>query len=125
MLTKYNIDIIIPNYNKSKYLEQCINSVIDQSYKNWNLYIVDDCSSDDSLSVLKKYNNNKQIEVIKLNKNKGPAFCRNLAMRISNSEYISFLDSDDYWKKDKLYKQLNFMEQNKYKFTYIDYLWCK
>ena len=86
-----SVDIILPNYNKGKFLEEAIISVIKQTYKNWKLYIIDDHSSDNSYSVLKKFSNIENITIIKLNRNKGPSFCRNYGMRISKSKYISFL----------------------------------
>ena len=125
MISNINIDIIIPNYNKSQYLEECINSVVNQTFKNWKLYIVDDFSNDNSLQVIEKYNTLNNINIIKLKKNKGPAFCRNLGVRISSSPYISFLDSDDFWVKNKLEKQITFMIKNKFNFTFSDYYWFK
>ena len=125
MISNINIDIIIPNYNKSQYLEECINSVVSQTFKNWKLYIVDDFSTDNSLQVIDKYNTVNNINIIKLKKNKGPAFCRNLGVRISSSPYISFLDSDDLWAKNKLEKQITFMTKNKFSFTFSDYYWFK
>jgi glycosyltransferase involved in cell wall biosynthesis len=125
MISNINIDIIIPNYNKSQYLEECINSVVSQTFKNWKLYIVDDFSTDNSLQVIEKYNTLNNINIIKLKKNKGPAFCRNLGVRISSSPYISFLDSDDLWVKNKLEKQIIFMIKNKFSFTFSDYYWFK
>lgn len=117
-----NVDIIIPNYNKGVYLKDCISSVLKQTYKNWFLYIIDDCSTDNSLEILESFKKIDNIKIIKLNKNMGPSFCRNLGIRISRSKYISFLDSDDYWTEDKLYEQINFMIKNKYTFTYTDYI---
>jgi len=115
------VDIIIPNYNKGKYLKKCLESVFKQSYKKWKLIIVDDNSTDISLNILKKYNKNKKLKIIYLKKNKGPSFCRNLAIKNSNNNYIAFLDSDDTWKHNKLYEQLTYMVKNKYDFTYSDY----
>tara|TARA_B100001559_G_C16330730_1_gene543267 strand:+ start:72 stop:836 length:765 start_codon:yes stop_codon:yes gene_type:complete len=116
------IDIIMPNYNKSEFLRKAINSVLSQSYKNWKLYIIDDHSSDDSSKILKKYRKNKKIKIFFLNKNKGPSFCRNLGLKKSNSNFIAFLDSDDYWKKNKLKNQIKFMIKNNYPFTFTDYI---
>ena len=116
-----NVDVILPNYNKAEFLEEAINSVITQSYKNWHMYIVDDNSSDNSWNVIKKFLDLKNITAIRLSKNKGPSFCRNYAMRISKSKYIAFIDSDDSWIKSKLEKQLYFMEKNNFSFTYTDY----
>ena len=115
------VDIIVPNYNKGKYLEECINSILDQTFINWTLYLIDDCSNDNSKIILDKYKNKKQINIIELKKNKGPSFCRNLGMRLSNSKYLSFLDSDDIWTKNKLKEQINFMTEYHHNFTYSDY----
>ena len=115
------VDVILPNYNKAEFLEEAINSVINQTYKNWHLYIVDDHSNDNSAKVIDKFLNLENVTVIKLYKNKGPSFCRNYAMRISKSKYISFVDSDDSWLGDKLEKQISFMEKHNLSFTYTDY----
>ena len=79
------IDIIIPNYNKGMYLSTAINSVVNQTHKNWKLYIVDDNSNDDSKKILKKYKNNAKFDIFFLKKNKGPAFCRNFGLSKSKS----------------------------------------
>jgi len=115
------VDVILPNYNKAEFLEDAINSVITQTYKNWHLYIVDDNSNDNSIKVIDKFLNLENVTVIKLYKNKGPSFCRNYAMRISKSKYISFIDSDDTWVSNKLEKQIIFMEKHNLSFTYTDY----
>ena len=115
------VDVILPNYNKTEFLEEAINSVITQTYKNWHLYIIDDNSSDNSEKIIDKFSNLKNVNIIKLQKNKGPSFCRNYAMRISKSKYISFIDSDDSWLNDKLEKQIYFMEKYNLSFTYTDY----
>jgi len=115
------VDVILPNYNKAEFLEEAIDSVITQTYKNWHLYIVDDHSNDNSVKVIDKFLNLENVTVIKLYKNKGPSFCRNYAMRISKSKYISFIDSDDSWLSDKLEKQITFMEKHNLSFTYTDY----
>ena len=118
---QFTVDVILPNYNKLDFLGDAINSVLDQTFKNWHLYIVDDHSEDGSWSIIKKYSNLNNVTHIKLNKNMGPSFCRNYAMRISKSKYISFIDSDDIWERTKLEKQINFMEKNNLFFTYTDY----
>ena len=118
---KLNIDVILPNYNKFDFLEEAINSVIGQSFKNWHMYIIDDHSIDNSWSIIKKFSHLSNITSIRLKKNMGPSFCRNYAMRISKSKYISYIDSDDIWKTDKLERQINFMETNNLYFTYTDY----
>ena len=111
----------MPNYNKAEFISEAVDSVVKQSYKNWYLYIMDGGSTDLSLQKLSKFSKIKNIRIISLKRNKGPGFSRNYGMRISNSKYISFLDSDDGWSSDKLEKQLNFMRKNQYNFTYTDY----
>ena len=121
MVKQPDIDIIIPNYNKAKYLNQCLDSILSQTYKNWKIYLVDDNSRDDSTKILKKYENIDNINFFLLKENKGPAFCRNYAIDKSSSEFVAFMDSDDFWPKDKLKKQINDMLKNDYNFTYTDY----
>ena len=85
------IDIIIPNYNKAKYLKECLNSVISQTYKNWKIYLIDDNSSNDnSKEILLKYQNIENINILNLNQIKGQSYCRNLGIQNSNSELIAF-----------------------------------
>ena len=118
---KFSVDVILPNFNKAKFIEEAINSVLSQTFKNWYLYIIDDNSTDNSKEIIDKFSNIKNVIIVKLQKNKGPSFCRNYAMRISKSKYISFIDSDDSWKNNKLAKQISFMEKNNVTFTYTDY----
>ena len=116
------VDIILPNYNKGTFLRECLNSVFSQTYKNWNLYIIDDNSEDDSKKIIESFKNRSDnINVIYLKKNKGVAFCRNLGIRSSFSKYISFIDSDDFWTNDKLERQIFFMKKFKHTFTYTNY----
>ena len=120
-LNEIKVDIILPNYNSSSYVEETLNSIINQSFNNWNLKIVDDNSDKKTKDILSNYIKNKNIDIVWLKKNKGAGFCRNLALRKSNSEYIAFIDSDDIWDKDKLKKQISFMTQNNFSFTYTSY----
>ena len=103
------VEIILPNYNSEKYLNETINSIINQTYKNWHLTIIDDNSNTETQNILKKYVDYPNIKIIWLKKNKKAGFCRNLAMRISKLEYVAFIDSDDLWEKEKLSRQLDFM----------------
>lgn len=118
---KIKIDIILPNFNSSDYIKDTIKSILRQTYKNWNLIIVDDCSDKKTKNILKKITKNKKIKIFWLKKNKGAGFCRNYALKKSKSPYIAFIDSDDLWKKEKLECQLRFMEQNNYQFTYTNF----
>ena len=115
------VDIVLPNYNSAPYLSETIDSVINQTFKDWKLIIVDGDSNIETHKILKKYSNHPNINIIWLKKNKKAGFCRNLAMRYSKSDYIAFIDSDDIWEKEKLSKQLDFMIKNKYYFTYTNY----
>ncbi len=112
----------MPNFNNANFLDQSIQSVINQSFKNWKIYIVDDSSTDNSKNIILKYKNNKKIKSFFLKKNRGPSYCRNYAISKSKSHLIAFLDSDDFWSKEKLSKQINFMKKKKLLFTFTDYV---
>ena len=116
------VDIIMPNYNKGKYIKESIKSVINQSYKNWKLFIIDDSSNDNSRDIIKNFKKKKNIKIFFLKKNRGPSYCRNYGIKRSKSKFIAFLDSDDYWIKNKLKSQINFMLKNNYPFTFTDYI---
>ena len=118
---KTKIDIILPNYNSSKFIIKTIDSILKQTYKNWKLIIVDDFSDIETKNILKKISKKKNIKVFYLNKNHGAGFCRNFAIKKSNSPYLAFIDSDDIWEKDKLKKQISFMKKNNFSFSYTDY----
>ena len=121
MVKQPAIDIIIPNYNKAKYLNQCLDSIISQTYKNWKVYLIDDNSKDNSMEIIQKYQNFDNINFFHLKNNKGPSFCRNYGIEKSSSEFLAFMDSDDFWPKEKLEKQINHMIKNNYNFTYTDF----
>ena len=120
--SKKNVTIIMPNYNKGSFISQAIKSVVDQSYKNWKLYVIDDNSSDNSKKQILKFKKNKRVKYFFLKKNRGPSYCRNFALRKSKSRFVAFLDSDDYWTKNKLKSQIDFMIKKKYPFTFTDYI---
>ena len=116
------VSIIMPNYNCDKFIEESIRSVLSQTYGNWELLIVDDCSTDKSVEIVRKYcENDNRIKLFINDKNSGAAFSRNKAMREATGKWIAFLDSDDLWAPEKLKKQINFMKENNYKFSYTDY----
>jgi len=118
---KDTVAIILPNYNNYKFIENTVSSIIKQSYKKWELFIVDDCSEKKTITILKNLKKNKKIKLIFLNKNKGAGYCRNLAIKKSRSDFLAFIDADDIWHKEKLTKQINFMKINKYNFSYTHY----
>ncbi len=121
LLNQMSVDIILPNYNSYPFLEETLESIINQTFKNWKLYIADANSDTKTKEILKKYNNYQNINIIWLKENRKPGFCRNLLLKNSKSEYVAFVDSDDLWEKEKLSKQLNFMIKNKFDFTYTNY----
>lgn len=116
------VSVIMPTYNSCKYIEDSIKSVLEQSYRNWELIIIDDCSEDNTKEIVRKFQKEQgNIQYYKLEKNSGPAIARNRAIDMANGAYLAFLDSDDLWTSDKLKKQVEFMECNKYNFTCTSY----
>lgn len=116
------ISIIMPNFNGSKTIEKSILSVINQTYRNFELIIVDDASVDNSNEIINYYcNKDRRIKSILLKKNNGVCNARKIAIENSNGNFIAFLDSDDYWQKDKLKNQISFMLANDVKFCFSDY----
>lgn len=115
------VSIIMPSFNTGKYITETIESVLAQSYKNWELIIVDDCSSDNTDEIVSTYLSDDRIHYLKNEKNRGAAFSRNTALREAKGKWIAFLDSDDLWMPEKLEKQLSFMKSNGYFFSYTDY----
>ena len=115
------VSIIMPSFNTANYISKSIESVIRQSYKNWELIIVDDCSTDNTEEVVEFYLTDGRIKYRKNEKNSGAAVSRNRALREANGRWIAFLDSDDLWMPDKLSKQISFMEKNDYHFSYTAY----
>ena len=104
------INVIIPTFNRFSVLSRAIESVLKQTYKNFDLTIVDDGSTDDSYSLVKTYFDDKRVHYIRTD-NRGVSAARNLGVCLTRGEFVSFLDSDDEWLEDKLEKQqskLNF-----------------
>ena len=114
------VSIIMPSYNTGGYIKNSIESVLAQTYENWELIIVDDCSTDDTDSIVGQFSD-KRIRYLKNKKNSGAAISRNYALREAKGRWIAFLDSDDLWLPEKLEKQIAFMENNGYSFSYTDY----
>lgn len=121
-MEKEKISIITPVYNCEKLIEKTIECVLNQTYKNWEWLLVDDCSPDDSAIIIKKYaKNDNRIKYFKLSENSGAAVTRNKALAESTGRFVAYLDADDLWKNDKLEKQVKFMLENQYSFTCTDY----
>jgi teichuronic acid biosynthesis glycosyltransferase TuaG len=116
------VSIITPAYNCEKYISESIDSVISQTYDNWEMIIVNDKSSDKTREIVESYTKlDFRVKLINLEENSGAAVARNTALDSANGRYIAFLDSDDRWKSSKLEKQLDFMKTNGYGFTFTGY----
>lgn len=115
------VSVIIPVYNTSLYLEEWINSVLNQTYKNLEIIIVNDHSTDNSLEIISKFKD-KRIKIINLKKNHGVAYCRNKGVDKSSGDYICYIDSDDYWNLDKIEKQLFFIKDKAFIYSSYSYL---
>jgi glycosyltransferase involved in cell wall biosynthesis len=114
------VSVIMPSWNTGKFIAESIKSVIDQTYRDWELIIVDDCSTDNTDEVVNSFRD-KRIKYLKNKKNLGAAMTRNRALREARGEWIAFLDSDDVWAPEKLEKMIKFMKGSNYSFAYHEY----
>lgn len=114
------VTVIMPSYNTADYIGESIQSVLNQTYQNWELIIVDDCSTDNADAVVAQFSDTR-IRYLKNKKNSGAAVSRNYALREAKGKWIAFLDSDDLWAPEKLEKQITFMEAGGYAFSYTAY----
>ena len=104
------MSIITPLYNGEEFIRDAVESVLAQTYENWELLVIDDGSSDNGYNIVKEYSDNdKRIKLLENEKNSGVTKTRNKGIEASDGRYIAFLDSDDMWHREKLEKQLNFM----------------
>lgn len=117
------VSIIVPVYNAAKYIQHTIEMVCEQTYKDWELILVDDASTDGSSDVIEKIikSQGKRIRLLRKNHNEGAAAARNSGIDASSGRYIAFLDADDVWKPDKLEKQVAFMERTGAAFSFHSY----
>ena len=114
------VSVIMPAYNCEKYIAEAIKSVLNQTYQNWELIIVDDCSNDGTEEVVKSFNDSR-IMFFKNEVNSGADVARNRAISAANGRWLAFLDSDDIWKPEKLEKQLEFMCSTGAEFSFTAY----
>jgi len=112
MKPKPLVSVIIPTYNYEQYLARTIKSVLKQTYKNIEIIICDDGSTDNTREIIKKFKHHKKIRCY-YQSNQGPASARNLGIKKAKGEFIAFLDSDDYWLPKKIEKQLKIFTKNK------------
>jgi len=117
------ISVITPAYNAARFIGETIESVLQQTYLNWEMIIVDDCSKDETVATIEKYvAKDNRIRLIQLEENSGSAIARNTAMDHAKGRYFAFLDSDDLWYPEKLEKQLTFMQDNDIAFSFTKYV---
>ena len=117
------ISVILTYYKKKQFIKRCLNSIINQTYKNFEVILIYDDNVKDDLKYIKKISKKiKRLKIIINKKNIGVARSRNIALKKSRGKYIAFLDCDDYWEKNKLKKQIKIMINKKYLFTHTSYL---
>ena len=116
------VSIITPAYNCDRFIGETIESAQQQTYGNWEMIIVDDCSTDNTAEVVRQYaEKDQRIRYVALVQNSGAAVARTEAMRLARGKYMAFLDSDDLWSPTKLEKQLSFMRSNGFAITCTAY----
>lgn len=116
------VSIIMPSFNCGRFIEETIRSVQTQTYENWEIIFVDDCSTDDTASYIAALQEkDSRIKYFRNFRNSGAAVSRNNALREAKGRWIAFLDSDDLWEPMKLENQVRFMEENGYAFSYTEY----
>jgi teichuronic acid biosynthesis glycosyltransferase TuaG len=116
------VSVIVPVYNSEKYIKDAIESVLNQTYKNWEMIMVNDCSTDHSKEIIARYVAlDQRIKCYDLEENSGAAAARNRAIELAAGRFLAFLDADDIWVSDKLEYQIHYMLQNGYAFTFADY----
>lgn len=115
------VSIIMPSWNTGKFIAKSIQSVLSQTYQDWELLIMDDCSMDNTDDIVASFSDYR-IKYFKNNVNCGAALMRNKALQKARGEWIAFLDSDDLWNPHKLERQIKFMKDNGYAFSYHEYV---
>lgn len=116
------VSIIMPCYNAERYIAQSIESVLAQTYRNWELIITDDASTDKSVEIISKYSkNDDRINVMVPDEHQGIARTRNMSISRARGRFVAFLDNDDLWKPEKLEKQIKFMLEKEIGFSYTSY----
>lgn len=118
------VSIIVPVYNVENYITETMNSVRNQSYEDWELLLVEDCSTDNTMQVIEDYLEqvcDRRIRVIHQAQNAGAAKARNRGLAEAKGRYIAYLDSDDLWEPEKLSRQLAFMQETDAAFSFTGY----
>lgn len=116
------VSIITPLFNAERFIKETINSVIQQTYTDWEWIIVNDCSSDKSVEIVESFAANEpRIKLIHLKENSGTGIAKNTALKEAKGNYIAFIDSDDCWFPQKLETQINFMQEKNYPISFTSY----
>ena len=116
------VSIVMPAYNSSAFIAESIKTVQEQTYTSWELLVIDDASIDDTLHIIEDFaQQDNRIMIHSLPVNQGAGFARNIGIKASTGDYISFLDADDLWKPHKLQTQLNFMKEHGVAVSYSSY----
>ena len=119
------VSIITPSYNSSKFISQTIESILSQTYTNWELLITDDCSVDNTREIVESYQRkDTRIKFFQLKENSGPGIARNHSIEMAKGRFIAVCDSDDQWYPEKLEKQLAFMQEKNCALSYTSYMVC-
>lgn len=119
---KHKVSIITPTYNSERFISETIEAIQTQTYKNWELLITDDCSTDDTVEIVKKYQKkDDRVKLYVLEKNGGAGVARNNSIGKATGRFIAFCDSDDVWKKNKLRKQVAFMLKTQCNLSFSSY----
>ena len=117
------VTIVMPSYKCARFIEESIKSVQAQTYSNWELIVVDDCSNDGTVEIVLDFKKeDDRISLYQNTTNSGAAVTRNTALKSAHGRWIAFLDSDDLWEPEKLERQIKFMLENNYAFSYHEYV---
>ncbi|MDQ0478203.1 glycosyltransferase [Chryseobacterium sp. MDT2-18] len=117
------VSIITPCYNSANFLEETVQSVLNQKFTDWEWLVTDDCSSDDSVKIIKEINDSR-ITLTVAERNGGAGHARNLSLEKATGKFITFLDADDYWEPDFLEEMVSFMKKEKAELAYSNYARC-
>jgi teichuronic acid biosynthesis glycosyltransferase TuaG len=121
-LAQPTVSVVMPAYNVKAYLEEAVRSVMNQSFQDWELVVVDDASTDETPNILQALAGEEpRLVVERLAKNCGVGYCRNRALELAKGRFVAFLDSDDRWHPEKLARQLAFMQKKESPFTFTAY----
>lgn len=122
VLAAPKVSIITPAHNSEFFLRQTIESVLSQTFTNWQLIVIDDCSTDSTVEIVEEYcKKDERVKLIKCAQNGGAAVARNIGIEAAIGQYIAFLDADDVWRPNKLECQVSWMEKEDWAFTFTAY----